>query len=271
MLLAMHAVSILHANVLTYIRVSKEAGYDAVEMWAPHLERYMDVGNRVEELVPALGALQPAMISTLHGIERQEPEARRELRRRCERLSAAAQVLHCPAVQVIILDALEGYGWPEMRATMAQSLAELADIAAPFGVRLGLEPVAPDTTLGSLARALEVIDAADRENVGLVADIFHLWAGGARWEEVAALDPKLIVCAHIGDATTPKGEKWTDDDRAALPGDGIAPLKEGIAALRETGYDGVWTVEMWSPPHWEWDPVHLAHELKRRAETLLAD
>jgi sugar phosphate isomerase/epimerase len=267
----MHAVSVLHTNVLTYLRVSKEAGYDAVELWALHLERYLDVGNRVEDLAPALGALHPAMISTLHGIERQDPDARRELRRRCERLSAAAQVLNCPALQVIILDSLEGYSWPEQRAKMAQALAELADIAAPYGVRLGLEPVAPDTTLDSLAHALDVIDAADRKNVGLVADIFHLWAGGASWEEIAALDPDMLDCAHIGDATPPTTDKWTDDDRAALPGDGIAPLKEGIVALREAGYDDVWTVEMWSPPHWEWDPVHLAHELKRRAEALLAD
>ena len=270
MLLALHACSILHTNLLTDIRVAKEAGFDAIEMWTPKLERYLDVGYRAEELLPALGALRTTMISPLYGIERQEPEARRELRRRCKRVAAAAQVLKCPAMQVIALEGLADRSWPEMRDLVAKSLAELADIAAPYGVRLGLESVVV-APLRTLQQSLEVIDAADRENVGLVVDVFHLWAAGATWEEIAALDPELIVCAHMGDATPRKGEEWTDDDRGALPGDGIMPLKEAIAAVRATGYDGVWTVEVWSPRHWEWDPALVAHELKRRAVALLAE
>ncbi len=48
------------------------------------------------------------------------------------------------------------------------------------------------------------------------------------------------------------------------------PLKEGIAAIRNTGYDGVWAVEMMGKSHWEWDPCVLAGELKQRVESLLA-
>ena len=269
MLLALHGVSILHTNLLTDIRIAKEAGYDALGIWGPKLERYLDVGYRLEELVPALGWLRTAEIGTLGNIERQEPEVRRALRERCERLSAAAQALHSPGLLAMAHGGLEGEPWPEMRTKIGRSLAELADIAGAFGVKIALEP-ASFAPLHTLAQALEVLDVAGRDNLGLVADTFHLWTGGTPWDEVAALDPSLIVVAHIADVTPRKGEQWSDDDRGVLPGDGILPVKEGIKAIQATGYDGLWAVELLGGHHWEWDPVDLARELKHRSEALLA-
>jgi sugar phosphate isomerase/epimerase len=270
MLLGLHTGSILYTNLVTDIRVARDAGYDAVEIHIPKLVRYLDAGYRAEDLLTALGSLRPAMINSFLHIERQDPEARRELGALCERLCAVANTLTCPALQVVALDALQGEPWPEIRAKIGRSLAELADIAAPFGVTLALEPVS-FTPLRTLEQALEVLDAAGRGNVGLCLDTFHLWTGGTPWDEVAALDPSLIVAAHVSDVTPRRGEEWSDADRDVLPGDGILPLKEGIAAIRATGYDRLWSVEMLGPYHWEWDPAVLARELKQRAEWLLAD
>jgi sugar phosphate isomerase/epimerase len=153
---------------------------------------------------------------------------------------------------------------------VGQSLAELADIAAQVGVKLALEPVT-FTPLRTLPQALEVLDVAGRDNVGLCLDTFHLWTAGTSWDEVAALDPALIVVAHISDVTARKGAEWSDADRDVLPGDGILPLAEGIQAIRATGYDDLWCVEMLGAYHWEWDPFHLARELKHRADALLRD
>ncbi|MEJ2556335.1 MAG: sugar phosphate isomerase/epimerase [Anaerolineae bacterium] len=126
------------------------------------------------------------------------------------------------------------------------------------------------TPLHSLSQALEVLEVAGRDNVGLCLDTFHLWTGGTPWDEVAALDPELVFVAHISDVTPRKGSQWSDADRDVLLGDGILPLKEGIEAIRATGYDEVWCVEMMGAYHWEWDPFVLAQELEHRARHLLA-
>jgi sugar phosphate isomerase/epimerase len=269
MLLGLHAGSTMHTNVVTDIRIAKAVGYDAIEIWVAKLQRYLDSGYRAEDLVPALGALRPAMLNCLLHIERQEPEARRELRRQTESLCVTARTLHCPTLQVIALNALRGEPWPEIRQKTGRSLAELADIAAPFGVRLALEPVS-FSPMRTLAQSLEVLDVAARDNVGLCVDTFHLWTGGTPWDDVARLDPSLIVVAHLSDVTPRAGEEWADADRDVLPGDGILPLKEGVAAIRATGYDGLWSVELLGAHYWEWEPTELARELKRRTELLLA-
>jgi len=265
MQLSLHTICTRHSNLITDIRVAREAGYDAIEPTTFKLERYLDAGYQTEELVPSLGPLGVDMISSFEPIERQDPD---DMRRRCQRLCEAAETLGCSAFQVVALDGLSHLSWPQMRSEFAKSLKALADIAAPFGVRLGLEPVA-FAPLKTLAQALEVIDAADRENIGLNIDTFHIWAGGTPWEEVARLDPRLIVVVHLSDATPRRADAWADADRGVFPGEGIIPLQEGIAAIRDAGYDGVWAIEMISDYYWEWDPFVLAREAKTRAEALL--
>jgi sugar phosphate isomerase/epimerase len=266
--LGLHAGTILYTNLMTDIRVANETGYDAIEFTVPKLMRYLDAGYQAEELLPALGTLRLAMINSFLHIERQEPDFRRDLAAQCGRLCRVARILDCPALQVVALNGLQGESWPEIRSKVGASLAELADIAASSGVRLALEPVS-FTPLRTLSQGLEVLDVAGRDNVGLCLDTFHLWTGGTPWDEVAALDPALIVIAHISDVTPRKGSGWHDADRDVLPGDGILPLKEGIEAIRATGYDDLWCVEMLGAYHWEWDPFVLARELKRRADRLL--
>ena len=270
MRLSFHGCSSMHTNLVTDIRIVKEVGYDAIEITTAKLGRYLDAGYHVEALLPVLGGLFPASISSIDGIECQKPDERRSLLRRCERFSEAARALGCPAIQVIALDGLKADPWGETRVKIARSLGELADIAVQVGVSLTLEPVVV-SPLRTLAQALEVLEMAGKENVGLGIDLFHLWAGGTSWDEIARLDPKLMASVHVGDGTIPKGREWTDDDRGVLPGDGVVPLREGIAAVRSAGYDDLWTVECYSPYHWEWDPEVYYRELKRRMVELLAD
>lgn len=268
MRLGLHTGTIMHTNLMLDIRVARETGYDAIEFTVPKLVRFLDAGHRAEELPDALGSLQLAVINSFLHIERQEPEFRRQLLAQCQHLCQVAQSLNCPSLQVVALNGLQGEPWPEIRQKVGRSLAELADIAAPYGVTLALEPVS-FTPLYSLAQALEVLDVAGRNNLGLCLDTFHLWTAGTPWEEVAALELGLIVVAHLSDVTPRRGSEWSDADRDVLLGDGILPLQEGIEAIRSTGYDGLWCVEMLGAYHWEWDPFALAEQLKQRAVRLL--
>ncbi len=266
MLLSLHTICTRHSNLLGDIRVAKESGYAALEPTTHKLERYLDAGYEVEDLLPALGSLKVDMVSSFEPIERQD---RAIMKHRCQRLCQAAQTIGCSAFQVVALDGLKHLPWSQMCQEFAALLGELADIAAPFGVHLALEPVA-FAPLRTLAHALEVIDAAERDNIGLNIDTFHMWAGGTPWEQVARLDRRKILVVHLSDATPRRGAEWSDTDRGVLPGDGIIPLQEGIAAIRSTGYDGVWAIEMMSDYYWEWDPFVLAQTAKSRAEALLA-
>ena len=137
------------------------------------------------------------------------------------------------------------------------------DIAVTIGF------LAPRQFINHIIHSAFAFLVAGRGNIGLCLDTFHLWTADTSWDEVAALDPALIVVAHLSDVMPRRGSEWSDADRDVLLGDGILPLQEGIEAIRSTGYDGLWCVESLGAYYWEWDPFVLAQELKQRADRLL--
>jgi sugar phosphate isomerase/epimerase len=54
-----------------------------------------------------------------------------------------------------------------------------------------------------------------------------------------------------------------------LPGEGEIPIKEWVEAVKSTGFDGVYSSELLSPKHWEWDILEIARETKLRMENYL--
>lgn len=59
------------------------------------------------------------------------------------------------------------------------------------------------------------------------------------------------------------------DLRGYLPGEGDIPIKEWVDAVQAAGFDGVWSCELLSPKHWEWDLLEIARETKARMEQYL--
>ena len=162
--------------------------------------------------------------------------------------------------------------WPEVRKLTAKNIAELADIGSRHNVSYQLEPIAW-SPIHTLAQSLEVIDVVARANVGMVIDFWHLEAGGGtKPDEVAKLDASLIYGVHFCDGIHhSRDTEWIEKDlRGFLPGDGKIPIREWVDAVRATGFDGVWSSELFSPQHWEWDLWEIARESKMRMERYLA-
>ncbi len=268
MQLALHAATIMHTNVVTDVRIARSCGYDGIELWIPKLVRYLDAGFTTDDLRSELGPLPVTMLDTLMPIERDTPAVRRQLLADCERMAMVAAELGCPAIQVVALDTFTSDDWAAQRAALGESLGRLAEIASANGVRLAIEPVV-FSRFRTIAQALELVDAVGIDRLGLCLDTWHLWTAGTAWEEVARLDRELIVAVHLGDTAARAGPAWQDEDRSALPGEGVLPLREAIQAVLATGYTGLWTVEMKSERHWEWEPEDLARAALERARSIM--
>jgi sugar phosphate isomerase/epimerase len=269
MMLALHGQTTFHNNLANDIRLARDAGFEALEIITEKLLRYLEVGLSVEALVPIFEqhAIRPAGIDILGDIEQVEPAARAQMLKNAERLCAAANTLGCPTIQINPFCELAGRPYAEIVRLTARNIAAIADIGQRYGVRFQLEGAAW-TPIHSLAQCLEVIQAAERDNVGLVLDFWHLWASGQTTpDEIARLEPALIYGVHFCDGARPApGEPWPDEKllRGFLPGEGDIPLQAWVDAVQATGFDGVWSTELLSPIHWEADYLEIARDLKTR-------
>ncbi|MDB5545371.1 MAG: hypothetical protein JWO64_2520, partial [Hyphomicrobiales bacterium] len=144
------------------------------------------------------------------------------------RLSAAlgAQFIVCP-----VEDADEARRLATFRA--------LCDLAGTFGLGALIE-FNPYSACRSLKTAREMALAAQRANAALVIDLLHLSRSGGTAADLARIEPELLRLVHYCDAAPmPEGERTFDELRAEsrtarrLPGEGVLPLRELLAALPE--------------------------------------
>lgn len=274
MILTMHGLSTMHCNIVTDIRIAKETGYEALEIEVSKLLRYLDQGYRAEDLVKIFNAhsIRPVVINALKDIERIAQKERKQLLAEAERLCRAAAIIKCPTIQLVPFCGLKGKSWKDVLKLTARNIADIADIGKRHGIRFQLEPIAW-SPIHSLSRSLEVIGKAGRDNVAMVIDFWHLYAGGeTKPAEVASLDKSQIYGVHFCDGVAhKKGAKWVETAlRGFLPGEGEIPVQEWVDAVRTTGFDGVWSSELLSPKHWEWDLWEIARECRKRLENYLA-
>ena len=128
---------------------------------------------------------------------------------------------------------------PEEERTL-ERFSELCDAAAAYGLHVGLE-FAIYTGVRTLAHAARVVAQSKRANASVLIDALHFSRSGGLPAHVAAVNPALLRYAQICDAgpDVPRPDDAPSLIREArtgrlLPGEGVLPLAELIAALPPT-------------------------------------
>jgi sugar phosphate isomerase/epimerase len=128
---------------------------------------------------------------------------------------------------------------PEEARTI-ERFCELCDRAAVYGLNVGLE-FAVYTGVRTLAHAAHVVAQSKRSNASVLIDALHFSRSGGVPADIASVDPSLFRYAQICDAgpdmpgpgDTPALIREARTGRL-LPGEGVLPLAELVAALPDT-------------------------------------
>ena len=272
MKLALNGATTMRADLATDLQAAKAAGFDYLEIWAAKLRAFLRERSTSElKRLFSESGLSPLSINSIEHITFRDAAAYESIKHECEELSSIASGIGCPSI-VVVPGRLppDGASRETVIAESIQVLNELCDIAARHNVALAFEFLGqPDCSVPTLDLAAEIVRKADCENLGLVIDSFHFYAGGSTVEMIDALDPKLIHIFHINDAEDLPREQLEDRHRL-LPGLGILPLREIVSAFRRIGYDKVASIEIFRPEYWERDPFELARDARVAAERVVA-
>ncbi|NUT95200.1 MAG: TIM barrel protein [Saccharothrix sp.] len=215
--------------VLERPAAARKAGFDAVEFWWPFAEAVPATGE-VEAFEAAVRDAGVALVG-LNFFAGDMPAGDRglvawpgreaEFRAGVEIAAGIAGRLGCRT-----FNALHG-AFPTTPAAL-ENLRYAADVAAEIDATVVVEPLsaAPDYPLRTAADALAVIDAAGRDNLALLADLYHLAVNG---DDLDALAAHVDRIGHVQVADAPgRGE----------PGTGDLDLEGVLAKLDAAGYRG---------------------------------
>jgi 2-keto-myo-inositol isomerase len=272
MKLALNGATTMRSPLVSDISAASAAQFDCLEIWASKLKDFLK-SNSTAQLKSLLieHGLEAYSINSIERITFRDASGHARLLEECEEMCRIAHAIDCPYIVVVPSPLPAGKSWDETIEESVHVLDELGRIAEKYGVALAFEFLGqPDCSVQTLAQAAEIVGRVARENVGLVIDSFHFYAGGSKIESIDALDARKLFIFHINDAEDLPREKLEDRHRL-LPGLGILPLREIVGALREIGYDRVTSVEIFRPEYWERDPHELAREAHAALKRVLAE
>jgi len=271
MLLGFHGATTMTSDLETDIAVSKQAGYRALELWAAKIDRYFS-GHSLADLKALLddNGIAPMSINSIEFIAFRGDEYRL-VRERCKELCAIAEAVKCPTVVVVPSPTPDrNMPWSDVVAEFVTVLRDLADIAAPHGVKLAFEFLGFGwCTVRTPRAAWEIVQAAGKNNVGIVVDCAHFFGGGGLMKELDGLDPTRIFAFHLDDLEDSPKESISDATRL-MPGLGVVPLNEICSHLSGIGYDGACSIELFRPEYWGWEPLKVAETARKAACEVLS-
>ena len=129
--------------------------------------------------------------------------------------------------------------------TAIPAYRELAAFAADHGAQVALEPLNPsivniETAVWTLAQAMQIVQAVDHEAFGICLDCWNVWQNADILDAIRDSGDRIFV-VQISDWRTPR----SFEDRL-VPGQGEIPLPAFLRAVRESGFDGAYSVEIFS-------------------------
>jgi len=245
---AMCSIAWREASIESVLPHIAQAGYLGVELWGPHIERYLQEGGSLSSLAALLEehALQVPMISTYFDLIN-EPE---ESLSRAKRYIEYAQALEAPLIRVFTGGGDSDQAPVSTWRAVVKGLREICRLGLDHQIGFALETHRGhlhDTTESTL----KLIRQVGAQNLWVNLDIFNLFTKGEDpLQALKRLFPWVRIL-HLKNGLR-QGEKW----QSGIPlAKGAMDYGSFLQALSESNYGGYVSIEWFGE-----DPAQAAQE-----------
>lgn len=234
------------ADQMQALAYAKQYGFDSI---APDASVFQN--RSTSEIRDWLGTMKDQNVR--YGTSGLPVEFRRDedrFQKDLKRLPGQAKILNQLGVTRMATWILPGNNTLTYRQNFAQHqrrLGQAARILKDNNIRLGLEFVGPRTSrarnrfpfISTQQGMMELVDAIDTGNVGLLLDSWHWYTSHGSVEELRQLSNRNIVHVHVNDAPAGIPIDQQVDNRRRLPTTtGVIDLQGFVNVLVALGYDG---------------------------------
>jgi sugar phosphate isomerase/epimerase len=161
--------------------------------------------------------------------------------------------------------------------SLTRDLQKLAMLAVPYGIRIAYEALSWGRHVNEYPKAWQIVADADRANLGLALDSFHMFAAGTSRDALEEIEPAKIFLVQLADfmwREIRSREERIDTARhmRVFPGEGVhsSDVGELVRALDRLGYRGDYSFEVFNDDYTQL-PVALVTERARRSVKWLTD
>ncbi|SMO76374.1 sugar phosphate isomerase/epimerase family protein [Fodinibius sediminis] len=254
--ICLDTATIRPASLEDKVAIASDAGFDAIEPWDGELEEYEQKGGDLKALgeeIRRRGLFVPSVIGLWNALPptRQEWEASLEDTRRRMRMAADIGSEH---IQTIPNTVGENYDL-EWVAKRYRDIIEIGLNDYRIKPALVFVKFFPLKTMGeAMAAALN----ANHPEARIIPDTYHMHISGGGFEGLSMLNGNAIAIFQFADAPADPSIDQLEDKHRVFPGDGVLPLPDILSDLKQTGYRGCVSLELYNPDYWKRDLQEVA-------------
>ena len=139
------------------------------------------------------------------------------------------------------------------RDHLVRDLQKLAMLAAPLGIRVAFEALSWGRHVNEYTQAWDIVQRADRSNLGLGIDSFHILATHSEFDLLDEIFPEKIFLVQLADfmwqeLRSPEERINTARHFRVFPGEGVhsEQVTQLVRKLEEIGYAGDYSFEVFN-------------------------
>lgn len=152
-------------------------------------------------------------------------------------------------------------------------LRKLAMLAVPLGIRIAFEGLSWGRFVDDVPGAWALVSAADRANLGLVVDTFHMLAKDTPLDVLDEIDPAKLFFVQLSDfmwsaPDTPEERRETARHLRVFPGEGAhsVMVADVIRRIDRLGYTGDYSFEVFNDDYVQMPLPRVTERARRSVE-----
>jgi sugar phosphate isomerase/epimerase len=235
-------------DIVSVVNAASKAGFHAIEPWLREIDDYTTKGGVLKDLgkrIADAGLTVESAIAFNSFLD--DDEARRA--QAMERLK-------------VDMDKVAQIGGTRIAAPPGNTRAAVSlDNAAKYyhealamGEKMGVQPLlelwGTHPVLGPLSHGIYVTVAAGRPDASLLLDVFHLYKSGTPFTALKQINGASLHVMHLNDYPQAADSSTLNDGNRIYPGDGVAPLGQIFRDLRDNGFRGYFSLELFNKEYW---------------------
>lgn len=245
-------------DVVAEIEIASKAGYTGIEPWVKSLDTHVKNGGVLSDLrkrISDAGLTVESVIGFAAFLHESEVERNKGLEeaKRCMGLvrEIGGERLAAPPVGVTDKTGLD-------LLQLGERYRALCNVGQIEGVYPQLELWGFSKTLSRLGEVGFVGIEAAHPRACFLLDIYHIYKGGSPFGGLPMFASQRMYNFHVNDYPADPPRESIKDEHRVYPGDGVAPLTEIFRTLRDSGYLGALSLELFNRTYWEQDGLEVA-------------
>ena len=170
------ATTLENSNLLKDLEYCNKNGYDYIEIRTmDKLPEYLQ-SHSIDDLAHYFNAnhIKPLALNALVFFNNRDEEDYKAIIAEFKDMLEIGRKIGVEYIVAVPLVTEQKILKEALKNSSVKVLQELSDLAEPYGIKIAVEFVGhPQCTVNTFGQAYDIVQAVDRDNVGLVLDCFH--------------------------------------------------------------------------------------------------